>query len=80
MNGTLKKVFLIALLLPAMATADVKSYMADSSNSLVNVMSMALADGLSAADAVAAMIKADPSQANAIIATGMVVAPDQYAA
>jgi len=79
MKAVFSKIALILLLLPAFAFADVKSDMSDPDLSLVAVMQNAMADGMSVGDAITAMIKADPSMASSIVATGMIVAPAQYA-
>ena len=78
MKVILNKLAVLLVLLPAFAFADVKSDMGNSDLSLVVVMQNAMTDGMSAGEAVEAMVKADKSQANAIVATAMIVAPDQY--
>lgn len=81
MKALLAKVSLIALLVVSFnITADVKSDMEDPSLSLVAVMQNAINDGMSVASAVKAMIALDPEMSNSIVATAMVIAPDQYRA
>ena len=78
MKALLTKLVLIACLLPFTLNADVKSDMGDSNLSLVAVMQNAMNAGMSVGDSVAAMVTADASQASSIVATGMIVAPEQY--
>lgn len=80
MKNLFARLAVLALLIPALANADVKSDMNNASLSLVAVMQNATNSGLSVSETVKAMIEADASQASAIVATGMIVAPDQYEA
>jgi len=80
MKSVFTKLAVILLMLPTLAFADVKSDMSNPNISLVAVMQNAMAGGMSAGDTVKAMIKTDPSLASSIVATGMIVAPAQYAA
>ncbi len=81
MKKKLLPAFMLSMaLLPFTSMADVKSDMANAELSLVTVMQNAQADQLSTAEAVTQMIAADASQTSAIVATAMVVAPEDYAA
>ena len=83
-NRLCARILLLLLLVPAMlqvqVQADVMSDMRNENLSLVQVMSKATRSGMSVAEAVSAMLKADKSRANAIVATAMLSAPEQYAA
>ncbi|MDA0273646.1 MAG: hypothetical protein O3C68_10400, partial [Proteobacteria bacterium] len=80
MKSKFVSALILALLLPFAANASISSDMANPRLSLVAVMQNAVASGMSVADAVGAMIKVESKQTNAIVATAMVVAPDQYQA
>ena len=73
-------VLILSLFIPFTVNAGIAEDMNNPRLSLVSVMQNAVSSGMSVADAVTAMIKAEPSQSNAIVATAMVVAPDQYQA
>ena len=80
MKALFRNLILVALVAPAMAFADVKSDMANPKMSLVAVMNNAMSQGMSASAAVSEMIKADRSMTNSIVATGLLVAPNDYSA
>lgn len=80
MKSLISTVFLVLALLPATLYADVKSDMASGDMSLVKVLQNALDSGMSMEAAVQAMVEADPSQSNAVVAAAIVTAPGEYAA
>ena len=59
-------------------SADLKSDMNNAELSLAAIMQEAIVDGLTVAGAVQQMIEADPTLASGIVATAMIVAPEQY--
>ncbi len=69
---------LVTVLIPFSVSADVSSDMDNPQLSLVVVMQNAIASGMSAAEAVTAMIAAEPSQSGSIVATAMVIAPGEF--